>query len=243
LTYPFQSIHMPLSVGVITFPGSNCDADLRLVLAEQMGCTVHAIWHSDTALPGGVALPGGAFGLDVVFLPGGFSYGDYLRSGAIARFSPIMQAVKAFADGGGRVVGICNGFQILTEAGLLPGALRRNRGTRFICDTVRVKMTSVKSGSTPQALRIPIAHADGNFTASDAALAEMASNGQIFLEYINEHGEASLEANPNGSARNIAGITNRARNVIGLMPHPERAASPLLGNTDGLILLQALLAA
>lgn len=225
-----------MKVGVVTFPGSNCDADARYG-ASRAGATVHALWHKDTALPSG---------LDVVILPGGFSYGDYLRTGAIARFSPIMNEVIRFANAGGLVFGICNGFQILCESGLLPGALIRNRNLSFVCKDVHLR---VENTDTPfsgvchpgQILRIPVAHGEGRYTASDEVIKGLEDSGQVLYRYVTPSGEVTDEANPNGSLANIAGITNAARNVMGLMPHPERACEPLLGSADGMTVFQSLL--
>ena len=217
-----------MKFGVIVFPGSNCDHDAYHVISKQVGQPVDFIWHRETDLSS----------YDAVIIPGGFSYGDYLRAGALARFSPVMTSVQQFAAQGKFVLGVCNGFQILCEAGLLPGALIRNRDLHFICDHVRVR---VESSDTPftneltrgSVLRIPIAHAEGNYVCDDATLAELVRNDQIIFRYCNEQGEATETANPNGSRDNIAGICNRARNVLGLMPHPERACEDLLGSSDG----------
>jgi phosphoribosylformylglycinamidine synthase I len=214
--------------GVIVFPGSNCDHDAYHVISKHVGQPVDFIWHRDTDLRS----------YDAVIIPGGFSYGDYLRAGALARFSPVMNSVREFAAQGNLVLGICNGFQILCEAGLLPGALIRNRGLHFICEHVNVR---VESANTPfthelkagQVLRMPIAHADGNFVCDDQTLAELRENDRIIFRYCDQHGELTDAANPNGSRDHIAGICNRERNVMGLMPHPERACEDLLGSSDG----------
>jgi phosphoribosylformylglycinamidine synthase len=214
--------------GVIVFPGSNCDQDCYDVIKNVLKQPVEYIWHHEDKLDH----------FDCLILPGGFSYGDYLRSGAIARFSPIMNSVKKFADRGGRVIGICNGFQILTEAGLLPGALRRNQGLSFVCKFVKVK---VENNATPfsnqckkgQILNIPIAHGEGNYTCDAKTLRELKRNKQIVFTYYNE--------NPNGSISNIAGICNRRGNVLGMMPHPERASEAILGSEDGLSILKSIL--
>jgi len=224
-----------MKLGVVTFPGSNCDHDLIYVLRDLMQASVTHLWHKDHDLQG----------VDMVFLPGGFSYGDYLRSGAIARFSPIMEAVQQHAAKGGYVVGICNGFQILTEAGLLPGALLRNVGTRFICDHVFIKKASntariSRELSRNKAYSIPIAHADGNYFADDDTLKQLQDNDSIIFQYCDAQGRVVPEANPNGSALNIAGVSNVKHNVFGLMPHPERAADSYLGNLDGLEILKGL---
>jgi phosphoribosylformylglycinamidine synthase len=209
-------------VAVITFPGSNCDADLRRAVEITDGLSCVAVWHKDTSL-------GGA---DAVLLPGGFSYGDYLRCGAIARFSPIMQTVVDFAKKGGPVLGICNGFQILTEAGLLPGALRQNAGLKFICQDVELEVDGRETpftGDLPRdrGLRIPIAHMEGNYTADADVVARMEGEGQVIFRY------GATVGNPNGSVSDIAGICNGAGNVVGLMPHPERVVEAAVGGTDG----------
>ena len=225
-----------MNVGVVTFPGSNCDADARYG-AALAGAHVHALWHKDTSLPSG---------LDVIILPGGFSYGDYLRTGAIARFSPIMHEVIRFANGGGLVFGICNGFQILCESGLLPGALIRNRNLSFVCKDVYLRVENTDTPfsnvcSPAQVLRIPVAHGEGRYTASDDVIKGLEDNRQILFRYVTADGVPTDEANPNGSLANIAGITNAARNVMGLMPHPERACELILGSADGMAVFQSLL--
>jgi phosphoribosylformylglycinamidine synthase subunit PurQ / glutaminase len=214
-------------IGVVLFPGSNCEHDVVAAL-DGVGAEASILWHGERAL--------GA--LDALVLPGGFAHGDYLRPGAIARFSPIMEAVAAFAASGGPVVGICNGFQVLTEAHLLPGALQKNRGLTFLCTAVELEVTSDRSAltrgvSAGTRLRIPINHFEGNYICDDRTLGELRDEGRIILRYVD---------NPNGSVDDIAGICNRAGNVVGLMPHPERASDPLLGSTDGRVLLGALLA-
>ncbi|MGO9560287.1 MAG: phosphoribosylformylglycinamidine synthase subunit PurQ [Acidimicrobiales bacterium] len=213
-------------LAVVVFPGSNCEHDVVAALAV-VGIGATLVWHTERDL-------GGA---DGVVLPGGFAHGDYLRPGAIARFSPIMAAVSDLAQAGGPVIGICNGFQVLTEAGLLPGALRRNAGLRFLCRATRVRVTSTRSALTSgcengQLLDLPINHNEGNFTCDDATLRRLIDNDQIVLTYVD---------NPNGSVGDIAGICNESRNVVGLMPHPERASSALLGSLDGLDLLRSLM--
>jgi phosphoribosylformylglycinamidine synthase subunit PurQ / glutaminase len=215
-------------VGVVTFPGSNCEHDAVLAL-ERLGAAADLLWHGYTR----------ADGYDALVLPGGFAHGDYLRPGAIARFSPVMEAVGRFAAAGGPVVGICNGFQVLTEAGLLPGALQKNRGLRFLCVDATVRVDSAHSVLTRglavgTELRIPINHFEGNYTCDEETLATLRSEERVVLRYVE---------NPNGSVDDIAGVCNEARNVVGLMPHPERASDPLLGSADGLALLRALLAA
>lgn len=224
-----------MKFGVVIFPGSNCDQDLIDTLGEVTSQPVVKLWHKDTDLQG----------CDFICLPGGFSYGDYLRSGAIARLSPIMDSVKQFAAGGGPVLGICNGFQILCEAGLLPGALLRNEKQKFICDNVYLKCMTPQSLitahlNTDKALKIPIAHAEGRYYADEATLNDLEANNQILFRYCDEAGNITEAANPNGSLRNIAGICNAQRNVMGMMPHPERAAHTALFNTDGRPFFEAL---
>lgn len=225
-----------MKVGIIRFPGSNCEDDALHAVVDQLGETAVLLWHKDHDLQGS----------DVIILPGGFSYGDYLRAGAIARFSPIMTEVEAHAKRGGIVIGICNGFQIACEAGLLPGALLRNdRGYISTPVTIRVEQTNTAfSAAAAQgvALTMPIAHGEGRFTMDEADLDRLEGEGQVIFRYIDAKGEASAAANPNGSMRNIAGVCNSARNVIGLMPHPERAMEPLLGSSDGVVLFESLLA-
>jgi len=222
--------------GIVIFPGSNCDTDAWHALNDQMGAPVDYIWHQVTDLSG----------YDCVILPGGFSYGDYLRTGAVARFSPVMSAVTDFAGKGGLVLGICNGFQILLEAGLLPGAMMRNVGQTFVCKYVNIR---VETTDTPYTrgmerggvLRIPIAHGEGNYYADEATLKQLEENDQIVLRYCTPEGEITAEANPNGSLKNIAGICNRERNVLGLMPHPERCTDSILGSADGRLVWESLL--
>ncbi len=214
--------------GVIVFPGSNCDHDALYATGTVMKQDARFIWHKESSLGD----------VDVVIIPGGFSYGDYLRCGAIARFSPIMKDVIRFARQGGVVMGICNGFQILTEAGLLPGALLRNDSLKFACKDVFLRVENSGTRFTGDCavgnvLRIPIAHGDGNFFADEETLNRLEGNGQVVFRYTTPEGELGDGANPNGSSRNIAGIVNEAGNIIGMMPHPERACDPLLGNTDG----------
>jgi phosphoribosylformylglycinamidine synthase len=225
-----------MKAAVLRFPGSNCDQDAHLALRE-LGVAVDYVWHKDTSL-------GGA---DLIVVPGGFSYGDYLRCGAIARFSPIMPAVKDAANNGALVLGICNGFQILCEAHLLPGALIRNRDLHFICEHVRVRVENYETPWTNAAvtgtvLRMPIAHGEGSYTVDPATLKELNRNRQVLVRYVDARGALTGEANPNGSAENIAGICNAARNVFGLMPHPERACDSRLGSTDGRIIFRSALA-
>jgi phosphoribosylformylglycinamidine synthase len=225
-----------MKFGVIVFPGSNCDDDMVYALGSVMGQQVVKLWHKDTDLQG----------CDFLIVPGGFSYGDYLRSGAIARFSPIMEAVSKHAARGGYVLGICNGFQILTEAGLLPGALLRNTSQKYICKNVFLKPGTghtliTQSLDTQRAYKIPIAHGDGRYYADAAELSRLQDNGQIIFQYCNQQGEVIPEVNPNGSVLNIAGVCNHTKNVFGMMPHPERAVAQLLGNTDGRAILESLL--
>ena len=224
-----------MKIGVVVFPGSNCDHDAFHAVGGVLQKPVEFIWHQSENLSG----------FDAVILPGGFSYGDYLRTGAIARFSPVMRALDRFARSGGLVLGICNGFQILCEAGLLPGALMRNTGLRFICRHVRIRVettaTPFTSAAHPgQVLRIPIAHADGNYVCDASTLAGLKRNDQIVFRYCSPDGELDPAANPNGATDFIAGVCSRERNVLGMMPHPERAVEPSLGSTDGLVILGSL---
>jgi phosphoribosylformylglycinamidine synthase subunit PurQ / glutaminase len=224
-----------MNFAVLQFPGSNCDQDVVHVLANVLGHSARLVWHKDHSL-------GDA---DAVVVPGGFSYGDYLRTGAIARFSPVMSAVQGFAAAGGPVLGICNGFQILCEAGLLPGALIRNRSLQFRCESVFLKAATAESPFTSRIpadklLRLPIAHGEGCFFADVETLAALRANNQVLWRYVNAQGEAVERANPNGSLDNIAGICNAARNVAGLMPHPERASEAILGCADGLLIFESL---
>ena len=217
-----------MKYGVIVFPGSNCDHDAYHVISKHVGQPVDFIWHRDTDLSS----------YDAVIIPGGFSYGDYLRVGALARFSPVMNSVKKFAQSGRFVLGICNGFQILCEAGLLPGALIRNRDLHFVCEHVNVRVETNDSPFTNElevgsVLRIPIAHGDGNYVCDDETLEELRRDSRIVFRYSDSEGNITDSANPNGSRDNIAGICSRERNVLGLMPHPERACEDLLGSSDG----------
>ncbi len=225
-----------MKFGVVVFPGSNCDQDIIYVLEHIMGQQVVKLWHKDHDLQQ----------VDFVVLPGGFSFGDYLRSGAIARFSPIMQEVIQFASKGGYVMGICNGFQILAEAGLVPGVLLHNANRKFICRNVFLKpqttQTLITSGlDLNRRLKIPVAHGEGNYFADEATLKRLNDNDQVLFRYCDESGNITPEANPNGSAQNIAGICNQGRNVFGLMPHPERAADSILNNEDGLGIFESIL--
>ncbi|MCF8416133.1 MAG: phosphoribosylformylglycinamidine synthase subunit PurQ [Crocinitomicaceae bacterium] len=224
-----------MKFGVVTFPGSNCDEDMVYVLSDMLGQKVEKLWHKDTDLKN----------VDFVVLPGGFSYGDYLRSGAIAKFSPIMTEIIAHANKGGYVMGICNGFQILTESGLLPGALLHNNTQKFICKNVHLKPISQSSAITQgledKAYKIPIAHGEGRFYAPADTMKRIEDNDQIIFKYASESGVISDEFNPNGSLNNIAGISNSAKNVFGMMPHPERAADGVLSNLDGKAIFESLL--
>ena len=215
-------------VGVVVFPGTNCEHDV-VEAVQRLGAVGELVWHGARSLPG----------LDAVVLPGGFAHGDYLRPGAIARFSPVMPAVREFAAAGGPVIGICNGFQVLTEAGLLPGALQKNVGLKFLCQEVEVRVETTKSAlstgvESGRILRMPINHFEGNYTCSPSTLRQLQEQDQVVLRYVD---------NPNGSTDDIAGICNEGRNVVGVMPHPERASHPLLGSEDGTLLFGALLSA
>jgi phosphoribosylformylglycinamidine synthase subunit PurQ / glutaminase len=217
---------MAARIGVVTFPGSNCELDAMEAI-RGLGGEAELVWHGATSLGN----------VDALVLPGGFAHGDYLRPGAIARFSPVMDAVRAHAADGGPVVGICNGFQVLTEAGLLPGALQKNRGLKFLCTTTRIRVETTSSALTAEAkvgdvLRIPINHFEGNYTCDADTLATLRAEDRVVVRYVE---------NPNGSVDDIAGVCNEGRNVVGLMPHPERACHPLVGSTDGAVLLRSLL--
>ena len=225
-----------MKFGIVTFPGSNCDQDMVYVLRDLLGQEVVKLWHKDTDLQG----------VDLVVLPGGFSFGDYLRSGAIAKFSPIMSEVINHANKGGFVLGICNGFQILTESGLLEGALLHNNNQRFICKNVNLKAVSSSAAITKDldvnaTFKIPIAHGEGRFHASETTLKSLQDNDQVLFSYCDESGNVNDQSNPNGSLLNIAGITNKSKNVFGMMPHPERAADSDLANTDGLAIFNSIL--
>ncbi|ADR18968.1 phosphoribosylformylglycinamidine synthase subunit I [Calditerrivibrio nitroreducens DSM 19672] len=218
-----------MKAGVVVFPGSNCDHDCYYVLKEIVGFDTSFIWHKDKKLKK----------YDLIVLPGGFSFGDYLRCGAIASKSPIMDSIIDFAENGGLVIGICNGFQILTESGLLPGALIRNRNLKFICKYVNITVEYINSPftsyyTTGEVLKIPIAHAEGNYYIDEKGLEELKDNNQILFRYCSESGVVDDESNPNGSVYNIAGIVNKKGNVLGMMPHPERAAEQVLGSVDGI---------
>lgn len=225
-----------MKFGVVIFPGSNCDYDTFFVLKDVLRQKTIFLWHKNHNLEN----------VDCVILPGGFSYGDYLRSGAIAKFSPLMQEVGEFAAKGGLVFGICNGFQVLLELGLLPGAMLRNKNLKFLCEFVHLRVENEKTRFTHRArrgqiLRIPIAHFDGNYFAPPELLQKLEKNNQIVLRYVNENGEMTEEANVNGSTANIAGLIDRAGNVMGMMPHPERASEVLLGSTDGRVIFKSLI--
>jgi phosphoribosylformylglycinamidine synthase len=225
-----------MKFGVVVFPGSNCDHDAWYALGEVLHQPVEFLWHQSENISG----------FDAILLPGGFSYGDYLRTGAIARFSPIMRAVEKFGRTGGPVLGVCNGFQILCEAGLLPGVLQRNARMRFVCRQVHIRVETTDTpfttaARTGQVLEIPIAHGDGNYFCDEGTLAELERNHQIVFRYTTPDGREDAAANPNGSLANIAGVCNRERNVMGLMPHPERAVEEALGSADGLVILRSLI--
>jgi phosphoribosylformylglycinamidine synthase len=224
-----------MKFGVVIFPGSNCDHDTYHVISKVIGQPVDFIWHKQQTVEG----------FDAIILPGGFSYGDYLRCGAIARFSPVMPAIQEFAAAGGLLMGICNGFQILCEAGLLPGTLLRNRDLKFICEHVNIRVertdTPFTAACTPgQVLSVPVAHGDGNYFCDPATLAQLEAEGRILFRYCDAQGEVNEAANINGSLGAIAGICNRERNVVGLMPHPERASESALGSNDGRILFRSM---
>ena len=225
-----------MQFGVVVFPGSNCDRDVVMATNQILHQSTRLLWHQDTDISD----------IDVIVIPGGFSYGDYLRCGAIARFAPIMQSVQHHAAQGKYVLGICNGFQVLTEAGLLPGALVRNRQLSFICDRQPLKLERsdlawTNQYQTPAPITLPIAHGEGCYYADAATVADLEAHRQIVWRYCDRHGNITPEANPNGSVGNIAGICNRAGNVLGMMPHPERAVDHLLGSTDGLALFRSLI--
>ena len=224
-----------MKFAVVVFPGSNCDHDAFYAIGSILKKPVEFIWHQSQDLAGS----------DAIILPGGFAYGDYLRTGAIARFSPVMKSVEKFAKGGGIVLGICNGFQILCEAGLLPGAMMRNAGLRFICRHVYVRVEQTDTAATcaaqkGQVLKIPIAHNDGNYMCDEATVSELEKNRQVVFRYTTPDGKEDAAGNPNGSVHNIAGICNRERNVVGLMPHPERAVESALDSADGLVIFNSL---
>jgi phosphoribosylformylglycinamidine synthase len=224
-----------MKFGVVIFPGSNCEQDCYYAIQSVLGKPVEYIWHQDTSVKG----------FDAVILPGGFSYGDYLRTGALAKFSPVMHAIAEFAKKGGLVFGICNGFQILTESGLLPGALLRNVGLKYVCEFETLKTENTDTPFTNlmekgQLLRIPIGHGDGNFFADAGTMKRIEDNGQVLFRYANRAGEITREANPNGSLNNIAGIVNEQRNVLGMMPHPDRSSEAILGSADGKLIFESM---
>jgi phosphoribosylformylglycinamidine synthase subunit PurQ / glutaminase len=226
-----------MKFGVVVLPGSNCDHDALHVTRDVIGAKAVTLWHKDTDLQG----------VDCVIIPGGFAYGDYLRAGALAKFAPVMEPIKKHAAAGGLVFGICNGFQVLTEVGLLPGALMRNEHLRFISRDVYLRTEETDTPFTSKlekgfVMRVPIAHGEGNYFADDDVLDSLERNGQVVFRYCDKDGRVTRDANPNGSARNIAGICNRERNILGMMPHPERCSEPLLGNSDGLGVFQSIAA-
>lgn len=226
-----------MKFGIVVFPGSNCDHDAMYATSVNAGCEAEFIWHKQTQIPSGI---------DVIILPGGFAYGDYLRCGAIARFSPVMREVISFAGKGGYVLGICNGFQVLTEAGLLPGALLQNTSIHFICKDVYLNVSSNETAFTSEIpgnkiLRIPIAHGEGNYFADEDTIMELEDNGRIPFRYCDANGNVNEAANPNGSINNIAGITNKGGNVLGMMPHPERYSDIQIGANDGLNIFESLI--
>jgi phosphoribosylformylglycinamidine synthase len=226
-----------MKFAIVVLPGSNCDHDALHVAKDVLGADAELLWHKDTDLRGA----------DCVIVPGGFAYGDYLRAGALAKFAPVMEPIRRHAAGGGLVLGICNGFQVLTEAGLLPGALMRNEHLRFVSRDVLLRVEQTGTPFTGElaagaVLRMPVAHGEGNYFADDALLDELERNGQVVFRYCDAEGRVTRESNPNGSARNIAGICNRGRNVLGLMPHPERCAEEILGNVDGLGIFKSIVA-
>jgi len=226
-----------MKFGVVVFPGSNCDHDAFYAASECLGAEAEFLWHKDTTIPSDI---------DAIILPGGFSYGDYLRCGAISRFSPIMKEVVDFANKGGYVMGVCNGFQILTESGLLPGVLLRNQNLDFICKDVYLKTENTNTAYTSQldsqkAIRVPVAHGEGNYFAEADTIKELEDNNQVVFRYSDALGNVNAEANPNGSINNIAGICNKNGNVLGMMPHPERYSDKILGCDDGLYIFKSLL--
>jgi phosphoribosylformylglycinamidine synthase len=225
-----------MKFGIVVFPGSNCDHDAYHAAKDVLGQNAEYLWHKDADLRGS----------DVVVLPGGFAHGDYLRVGAMARFAPIMRAVQAFAASGGPVLGICNGFQVLLEAGLLPGAMLRNRGLKFQCEPVHIRVEQTDTPFTGacrrgQVLEMPIAHGEGNYFAGPEVIATLEAKRQVIFRYTTRLGEVGDDANPNGSASAIAGICNESRNIVGLMPHPERACEPILGGVDGRLIFESVI--
>jgi phosphoribosylformylglycinamidine synthase I len=224
-----------MKFGVVIFPGSNCDHDCYYVIESVIGKPVEFIWHQDTSVRG----------FDAIILPGGFAYGDYLRTGALAKFSPVMRSVKEFADKGGMVIGICNGFQILCEAGLLPGALLRNVGMKYVCKFLHLRTETTNTAFTntlskEQLLHIPIGHGDGNYFADEDVLKRIEDHDQVAFRYVTADGKVTREANPNGSLNNIAGILNEGRNVLGMMPHPDRSSESILGSSDGRLIFESM---
>ena len=224
-----------MKIGVLVFPGSNCDHDTYHVIAEVAKQPVTFLWHDSPSLEN----------CDAILVPGGFAYGDYLRTGAIARFSPVMQSVKKFADGGGPVLGICNGFQILCEAGLLPGALMRNAGLKYICKQVYLRTETTNSPFTQtlkagEVLKMPVGHMEGNYFCDEATLAALRADDRVAFRYTTSEGERTREANPNGALDNIAGILSEGRNVLGMMPHPDRSSEAMLGSADGFKIFESL---
>ena len=224
-----------MKFGVVIFPGSNCDHDCYYVIESVIGKPVEFIWHQDTSVRG----------FDAIILPGGFAYGDYLRTGALAKFSPVMRSVKEFADKGGMVIGICNGFQILCEAGLLPGALLRNVGMKYVCKFLHLRTETTNTPFTNtlskgQLLHIPIGHGDGNYFADTDVLKRIEDNDQVAFRYVTADGQVTRDANPNGSLNNIAGIVNGGRNVLGMMPHPDRSSESILGSSDGRLIFESM---
>jgi phosphoribosylformylglycinamidine synthase len=224
-----------MKFGVVIFPGSNCDHDCYYVIESVIGKPVEFIWHQDTSVRG----------FDAVILPGGFAYGDYLRTGALAKFSPVMRSVKEFADKGGMVIGICNGFQILCEAGLLPGALLRNVGMKYVCKFLHLRTETTNTSFTNtlskgQLLHIPIGHGDGNYFADADVLKRIEDNDQVAFRYVTAEGQVTRDANPNGSLNNIAGIVNEGRNLLGMMPHPDRSSESILGSSDGRLIFESM---
>ncbi len=225
-----------MKFGILVFPGSNCDHDCYYVIKHVLNCEAEFVWHKEKELKD----------FDVIIIPGGFSYGDYLRTGAIAKFSPVMKAVKKFAKNGRLIIGICNGFQILLEAGLLPGAMLRNRSLKFICKDIYIKVENTNTPFTnkcadKKVLKMPIAHAEGSYFANSVTLSSLIKNQQIIFRYSDKSGNITDSANPNGSAENIAGICNKEGNILGMMPHPERCAEAMLGNDDGRLIFESIL--
>ena len=224
-----------MKFGVVIFPGSNCDHDCYYVIESVIGKPVEFIWHQDTSVRG----------FDAIILPGGFAYGDYLRTGALAKFSPVMRSVKEFVDKGGMVIGICNGFQILCEAGLLPGALLRNVGMKYVCKFLHLRTETTNTPFTntlskEQLLHIPIGHGDGNYFADADVLKRIEDSDQVAFRYVTADGQVTRDANPNGSLNNIAGIVNEGRNVLGMMPHPDRSSESILGSSDGRLIFESM---